>query len=170
MRGAFKRAVVIAGLTLAAGGAAHAQTPPPAAAPAKPAAAAPSKVDAARQAALADKRGLVEKNLQLTPEEAKKFWPIYDAYQADLDKIVKRQNRAVIDYVNAGESINDANAKRIANEVVAADAEEQRLRERTLKKVLAAIPARKAVRYVQIENKLRTFTRNDMAEQIPLLK
>ena len=161
MRAMFGRAVFVAGVTLAAVGAAHAQTPT---------AAAPSKVDAARQAALTDKRGLVEKNLQLTPEEAKKFWPIYDAYQADLDKVVKRQNRAVIDYVNAGESLNDATARRIANEVVAADAEEQRLRERTLKKVLAALPARKAVRYLQIENKLRTFSRNDMAEQIPLVK
>ena len=109
-------------------------------------------------------------SLVILAEEAKKFWPLYDAYQADLDRIVKRQNRAVIDYVNAGEGINDANARRIANEVIAADAEEQRLRERTLKKLLAAIPARKAVRYVQIENKLRAFTRNDMAEQIPLVK
>lgn len=161
MRPIFQRAVLVAGLALGGTGIAHAQTPP---------AAAPSKADAARQAALSDKRGAIEKNLQLTPEEAKKFWPIYDAYQKDLDKVVKRQNRAVIDYVNAGEGINDATAKRIANEVVAADAEEQRLRERTLKKVLAALPARKAVRYVQIENKLRAFTRNDMAEQIPLLK
>jgi hypothetical protein len=160
MRPILGRAVLVAGFALVAAGISQAQTPP----------AAPSKVDAARQAALTDKRGLVERNMQLTPEEAKKFWPIYDAYQADLDKIVKRQNRAVIDYVNAGEAITDANAKRIVNEVVAADAEEQRLRERTLKRLVAAIPARKAVRYVQIENKLRAFTRSDMAEQIPLVK
>ena len=153
------RVILIAGITLAAG-ISQAQTPP----------AAPSKVDAARQAALTDKRGLVEKNMQLTPEEAKKFWPLYDAYQVELDKVVKRQNRAVIDYVNAGEGMTDGNAKRIANELVAADAEEHRLRERTAKKILAALPARKAVRYLQIENKLRAFTRNDMAEQIPLVK
>ena len=169
MRANFATALVVGGFALAAAGIANGQAPK--AAPAAPApAAAPSKVDAARQASVTDKRGAIEKNLQLTPEEAKKFWPIYDAYQAELDKIVKRQNRAVVDYVNAGEGLTDGNAKRIANEVVAADAEEQRLRERTLKKVLAAIPARKAVRYVQIENKLRAFTRNDMAEQIPLVK
>jgi len=154
--------VLAAGFALAAAtGAAFAQTPP---------AAAPSKVDAARQAALTDKRGLVERNMQLTPDEAKKFWPLYDAYQAELDKIVKRQNRAVIDYVAGESTMTDANAKRIAKEVIEADADEQKLREKTLKKMLSAIPARKAVRYFQIENKLRTFTRNDMAEQIPLVK
>ncbi len=83
---------------------------------------------------------------------------------------MKRQNRAVIDYVSTESTMTDANAKRIAKEVVESDADEQKLRERTLKKMLAAIPARKAVRYYQIENKLRTFTRNDMAEQIPLVK
>jgi Spy/CpxP family protein refolding chaperone len=161
MRTVLARALLAAGVVVGAIGAAHAQTPPPA---------APSKVDAARQAALTDKRGLVERNMQLTPEEAKKFWPLYDAYQTELDKITKRQNRAVIDYVATESTMTDANAKRIANEVLAADADEQKLRERTLKKMLSAIPARKAVRYFQIENKLRTFTRNDMAEQIPLVK
>jgi Spy/CpxP family protein refolding chaperone len=161
MRPVFTRAILVCAVVLAAAGAAHGQTTP---------AAAPSKVDAARQAALTDKRGLVERNMQLTPEEAKKFWPLYDAYQTELDKIVKRQNRAVIDYVAQESTMTDANAKRIAKEVIESDADEQKLREKTLKKMLGVIPARKAVRYFQIENKLRTFTRNDMAEQIPLVK
>jgi Spy/CpxP family protein refolding chaperone len=145
---------------------AAAQTP----APAKAAAPAPSAADEARKAAAADKRGLVEKNMQLTPEEAKKFWPVYDEYQKELDKIVQKQNRAVLDYVNTEASMTDANAKRIAREFLAADAEEQKLRERTAKKMLGALPAKKAVRFLQIENKLRTLNRYDIAERIPLVK
>ena len=129
-----------------------------------------AKVAAVKEQARADKRALVEKNMQLTPEEAKRFWPLYDDYQKSLDKIVQRQNRAVLDYVNGESSMTDANAKRIANEVLAADAEEQRLRERTLAKMLKALPARKAVRYVQIENKLRAAQRYDLAERISLVR
>jgi hypothetical protein len=44
-------------------------------------------VDAARQAALTDKRGLVEKNLQLTPDEAKKVL-------ADLRRVPERPRPA----------------------------------------------------------------------------
>ena len=127
-------------------------------------------VDAVRQAARSDKRALVEKNMQLTPDEAKRFWPLYDAYQKDLEKIAQRQNRAVLDYVNAESSMTDGNAKRIANEVLAADADEQKLREKTLKKVLAVLPARKAVRYLQIENKLAAVRRNEYAERISLMR
>ena len=129
-----------------------------------------AKVAAVKEQARADKRTLVENNMQLTPEEAKRFWPLYDDYQKSLDKIVQRQNRAVLDYVNGESSMTDANAKRIANEVLAADAEEQRLRERTLAKMLKALPARKAVRYVQIENKLRAAQRYDLAERISLVR
>ena len=146
---------------------AFAQAPAPAA-PAP--AASPPAVDAVRKAAATDKRGLVERNMQLSADEAKKFWPIYDEYQKEMERIVQRQNRAVLDYVNGESSMNDANARRIAKELVAASADEQKLSEKTARKVLAALPARKAVRYLQIENKLRAFYRHDIAERIPLVK
>jgi hypothetical protein len=126
-------------------------------------------VDSVRMAAQEDKRALVAKNMSFSPEEAKRFWPIYDDFQGKLAKITQRQNRAVLDYVNAGESITDGNAKRITREVVEADAEEQKLRESTMRKLMAALPARKAARYLQIENKIRAIHRFDLAERVPLV-
>jgi hypothetical protein len=125
--------------------------------------------ESVRKAVQEDKRALVAKNMPLTAEEAKRFWPIYDNYQAKLGAISQRQNRAVIDYVNAGESLNDGNAKRIVRELVEADADEQKLRESTMKKLMAALPARKAARYMQIENKIRALYRFDLAERVPLV-
>jgi Spy/CpxP family protein refolding chaperone len=129
-----------------------------------------ARVDAVREAARTDKRGLVERNMQLTAEEAKRFWPLYGTYQAELDKIVQRQNRAVLDYVNAESSMTDANAKRIAREVLDADADELKLYDRQYRKLLAVLPARKAVRFIQIENKLRSLRHYDIAERIPLVR
>ena len=126
--------------------------------------------DAVREAARVDKRGLVERNMELTGKEAKAFWPLYDEYQKDLDRIVKRQNRAVLDYVNATSNMTEENARRIAREVVAADVEEVRLREKSLRRFSSVLPAKKAVRYIQIENKLRALNRFDMAEKIPLVR
>jgi len=106
--------------------------------------------------------------MQLTADEAKKFWPLYDAYQRDLDKINTRQTRAILDFINSESSMTDANAKRIAREVMAADADEQKLKERTARKMLDALPAKKAVRFLQIENKIRALQRYDIAEQMRL--
>jgi hypothetical protein len=71
---AMKTLLLAAGLALALPGMVVAQPPPT------------QTVDSVRQAVRADKRAVVEKNMQLTPEEAKKFWPLYDTYQRDLDR------------------------------------------------------------------------------------
>src|SRR5688500_14583431 len=146
--------------------------PGDAAAPAKPApaAAAPQTVDTVRQAARENKRALVEKNMDLTAEEAKKFWPIWDAYQKQLDGIVQKQNRVVLDYVNSESSMTDANAKRMVTDVLALDAEEAKLRAATVKKVMAALPAKKGARFFQVENKIRTLNRYDVAEKVRLVQ
>ena len=135
-----------------------------------PAAAAPAQAaDSLRQAIRADKRSVVEKNMQLTPDEAKKFWPIYDAYQKDLEKIQQKQTRAILDFINTESSMTDANAKRIAREVMSADGDEQKLKERTARKLADALPAKKAVRFLQVENKIRLIQRYDIAEQMKLV-
>ena len=38
----------------------------------------------------ADKKLVVATNMELTESEAKNFWPIYDEYQKDLQKINQR--------------------------------------------------------------------------------
>jgi Spy/CpxP family protein refolding chaperone len=117
-----------------------------------------------------DKRGLVERNMQLTADEGAKFWPIYDSYQRELDRVIERENRLILDYVNAENVMTDGNAKRIARELLKAEDDEQSLRAKQFRRMLAVLPAKKAVRYLQIENKLRTLQRYDVAEHIPLVR
>lgn len=146
------------------------------AAPGSPAAAPPAaapgqhRVDEVRQAMRKDKRALVERNMQLTAQESAKFWPIYETYQSELDRVVARENRAILDYIDAENTMTDANAKRIARELLKAEDDELALRQKQYRRMLAVLPARKATRYLQIENKLRTLQRYDIAERIPLVR
>jgi hypothetical protein len=132
--------------------------------------AAPQTVESVRQAARENKRELVEKNMELTADEAKRFWPIYDAYQKELDGIVKRQNRAVLDYVNTEGSMSDANAKRLVSDLQKADSDELKLRHRTVDKMMGVLPGRKAARFMQVENKIATLNRFDVAEKVRLVR
>jgi hypothetical protein len=47
----------------------------------------------------ADKKALVAQNMELTETEAKSFWPIYDAYQQDLQKINIRMTQTILERV-----------------------------------------------------------------------
>ena len=135
-----------------------------------PAADPTSDIDALRAAVRADKRALVAKTLALTPEEAKKFWPIYDNYQ----RFVNRSNNAVAsaieDVVARDKPMSDPLAKQIVKEMYDADKTELDARKSMQDKVMKALPPKKAIRYFQLESKIRAMQDYDIAKGIPLVK
>jgi len=125
-----------------------------------------------RQKIKADKKLVVAQNLQLTDAEGTAFWPVYDAYQKDLQQINQRLTAVILAYADAynkGPVTNDV-AKKLLDEAVAIDEAEAKLKSTYLPKILAALPATKAARYIQIENKIRAVIRYEMAEGIPLVQ
>ena len=54
-------------------------------------------MQALRAAVHVDKRGYVASSLALTEGEAKRFWPIYDAYQRQLDLSNRRRSVALVE-------------------------------------------------------------------------
>jgi len=117
-----------------------------------------------------DKRAIFEKSLDLSSAEAKQFWPLYDGMQKDLAGARQRYNRAVLDYVQAGDSVSSANAERIAKQALEADDAEHKILDRHFRKVLRVLPPKKAARYIQLESRIQTLTRYDIADGLPLVR
>jgi len=71
----------------------------------------------------ADKKLIVAKYMELTEAEAKKFWPVYDEYQNDLQKsneqLLRLLESYAADYKN--KSLTDEKAKKLLDEAVAID-------------------------------------------------
>jgi Spy/CpxP family protein refolding chaperone len=131
-----------------------------------------TNMDILRQKIKADKKLLVAQNLQLTDAEGAAFWPVYDAYQKDLQQINQRLGAMVVAYASAynkGPIANDV-AKKLLDEAVAIDGAEAKLKGALVPKVLGALPATKAARYLQIESKIRALVRYELAEGIPLVE
>ena len=119
----------------------------------------------------ADKKLLVAANMEMTETEKTAFWPIYDAYQKDLQGINERMAKSIRSYADAynAKSITNEQAKKLTDEVLAIEADEAKLRSTYATKLGAALPARTVARYLQIENKIRAALRYDMASSIPLV-
>jgi hypothetical protein len=133
---------------------------------------ATSNMEILRQKVKADKQLLVASNLQLTDAEGKQFWPVYDAYQKDLQQINQRLTAAIVAYADAynkGPVPNEV-AKTLLDEALAIDDAEAKLKTSTAQKVMAVLPATKAARYIQIENKIRALIRYELAANIPLVE
>ena len=133
---------------------------------------ATTNMEILRQKIKADKKQVVAQNLDLTDAEGTAFWPVYDAYQKDLQQINQRMAttiQAYADAYNKGPVTNDV-AKKLLDQAVAIDADEAKLKSALVPKVLAALPAMKAARYIQIENKIRAAVRYELAASIPLVE
>lgn len=118
----------------------------------------------------ADKKALVGRSMDLTPEESAKFWPLYDGFQRELAVPQNTVTRVLLDYIAAGQTLTDANAKRLIEQMHSAEKEELRLREKHFRQLLRVLPARKAARYVQIENKIQAVVRYESAKAVPLAR
>jgi Spy/CpxP family protein refolding chaperone len=118
----------------------------------------------------ADKRGYVASALALTDAEAAKFWPVYDAYQTQLDAANRRRTVALLGVEGRASTISDLYARNVVKELVAADDAELKARRTLRDRVMKALPTRKAIRYLQLESKIRAAQDYDLATTIPLIK
>jgi len=125
-----------------------------------------------RQKIKADKKLVVAQNLKLTDAEGAKFWPVYEAYQKDLQQINERLATAILRYADAYDNgpVTNEKAKQLLDEYLAIDDAEAKLKGAMTPKILAALPAVKAARYIQIENKIRAAVRYELAAAIPLVE
>jgi hypothetical protein len=119
----------------------------------------------------ADKKLLVAANMNLTEPEAAAFWPVYEAYQKDLQALNGRIKATIESYAaayNQG-TVADDTAKKLLDDALAIDGAEVDLKRSYVPKFQKVLPAAKVARYYQIENKIRAGIKYEMAAGIPLV-
>ena len=124
-----------------------------------------------KQKVKADKKLLVASNMELNEAEAKQFWPLYDSYQKELEQLNQKLGKAITEYAeafNKGPVPNDT-AKKVLGEVLNVEEQEVKLKRSYAEKVGQVLPATKAARYIQIENKIRAIVKVELAQAIPLV-
>ena len=125
-----------------------------------------------REKIRADKKLLVAMNMELTESEAKGFWPIYEAYQRDLQKINQRIATLLDSYAAdlRGKSLTDDKARKLVSDWVAIEQDEAKLKSSYAPKLSTVLPVKKVARYLQIENKIRAVVKYDLATGVPLVQ
>jgi hypothetical protein len=120
----------------------------------------------------ADKKLVVAANMDLTDAEGKAFWPIYDAYQRDLQGLNERLAKTIIAYADAynKNTLTDEQANSLANAVLSIDQDEVTMRKTYAARLNGVLPGKKVARYLQIENKIRAVIRYEIADSIPLIE
>ncbi len=127
------------------------------------------KLDLTREAVENQRRVLVSGSLRLSDAEAKAFWPLYDDYEKERRPYDERANKLIADFLASAATATDAQAKAMLDEAFRIDEGRVKVRRSWYDRMAKAIPPRQLARFYQIENKLDSVVRADIAKQIPLV-
>jgi hypothetical protein len=117
----------------------------------------------------ANRKALVAVNLELSPQEAEKFWPLYDRYQKEVGASGDRVVAIIEDYTASFHDLSDDKAVKLMESYLAAEAERLKVRRAYLGEFAKILPGRAVARFYQIENKVDAILRYDLAASIPVV-
>ena len=127
-------------------------------------------MELAREAAKSNKKAFIALNLPLTEAEEKGFWPLYESFQGELEKINQKLGNLIVDYAKEfnANSLSDEKAKQLMKDYLSTEEDIIKLRKSYLSKFDGVIPGKKVMTYYQLENKIQAIVRFDLAGEIPL--
>jgi hypothetical protein len=117
---------------------------------------------------MADKRSVYAASLALSDSESRAFWPIYDEYEAKVKKLDDRFIALVNRFASEYDTLSDSEAAEMLKEKMAIEKERMALKQSYTRRVAKAIPAKKALRYAQVETRIENMIRRDVYALIPL--
>lgn len=121
-----------------------------------------SILDAERQAVIAD-------SLPLTREEGEQFWPVYRGYHQEAEKIMGRRLELIRRFADNHDRMTGDMAEALIKDVLKNDEAEIKLKQKYLRRFQRVLPAEKLLVYYQLENKIDTYVRARLVDEVPLL-
>jgi Spy/CpxP family protein refolding chaperone len=117
-----------------------------------------------------DRRAVYAQNLELTDAESTAFWPVYDEFEAEMKKITDARLELLNQYAEKYDALDEAAAKQMLGRRLELDKQAFALRQKYAKKVQQVLPSVKALRYVQLQDRIDNILAGNMYSLIPLAR
>jgi hypothetical protein len=118
-----------------------------------------------------EKKAWIALNMNLAAGEEEIFWPLYQSYQKELAQINLRLVRLVETYGThyRNNTLSDDIARKVTEEAFAIDEADLKLRRSYYARISKAMSPRRASRYLQLESRVHTQVRYELAANLPLV-
>jgi hypothetical protein len=126
-------------------------------------------IEELRREAGQDRRNIVRANMLLTETESARFWPLYEEYRAERQKIGDRRVRLITDFLAKQNSMSEDEARVLANEDFAIGKDTSELKTRWFEKMAKVLSERTVARFFHIDEKLDAAADLAIAANIPLI-
>lgn len=108
--------------------------------------------------------------LQMSPEEAATFWPIYRDYDAEMAPLGKQRAALIKDYVKSYDGLTDAKADEIAQRALDLEAKRYAVKVKFYGVLRSKMGSKAAARFLQVENQLLALISLKVASMLPAVE
>jgi hypothetical protein len=136
---------------------------------AQPKASVDQDIQMLREDVRAQKKQIVAANMNLTPDEATKFWPIYDQYTAEVAKIGDARVALIKEYAQNYGTMTDVQINDLMKKETSIDQQFSALRLKYVPIFEKAISAKKTALWYQIDRRLDLLVDLQLAANIPMV-
>ena len=123
-----------------------------------------------QELAVAEVRLIFIQSLNLSKEEGDAFWPIYDAYRAELLEVGQKNSELISDFAAHYQNMTDEVAGDLTTRYFANEEARLAIRIKYREKMAKVLSPIKVAKFVQIENKLIAIGQYQLASHIPLMQ
>jgi hypothetical protein len=135
----------------------------------QPTAASEQDIQLLRENIRSSRKKVVAANMNLTADEAAKFWPIYDQYQRDLNKIGDARWQLMKEYAASYPNVSADQAQDFMARSTQVDQQMIALRERYVPLFEKVISPKKAALWYQIDRQIDLLVSLQLAGLLPLV-
>lgn len=122
------------------------------------------------QELLTKRREIIEKTLDLPPEIARRFWPIYDQFQADLSVVRAKRREILTDLGHGVDGMSEEEAKEYVLDKLEHETNRSRITREYFNKLARFMSYKTLATYIQVETKIRVYIEAGIEESIPLIR
>ena len=116
----------------------------------------------------AEKVAIITEVMAFTEAEDAKFWPIYRAYDAEMTKLGDERVALLADYARQFATLTDEQADALAVKALDLESRRQAEKAKCYQQLKAALPARTALRFLQVEHQLQLIIDLQIASALPV--
>ena len=126
-------------------------------------------IELLRQDLRSGKKQIITQNVPLSPDEAAKFWPVYDQYVFEMKAANDKFYAIVEEYAAKQLTITEPQAADIVKRWIDAQSDQLKVRQRFIPLFEKAIPSKKVALFVQIDRRIYALMDLQVSSLIPLV-
>ena len=116
-----------------------------------------------------EKKELVRMGMALTAADSVKFWPVYQKYEKERQKLGKERILIIQDYADHFLDLTNAKADELVNRIFKNEAALTTLQKTYYTTVKSKLNAKQAAKFLQIETYINSFLKSAIQEEIPVI-